>query len=123
MRAIEEAAHLEILGDAHRAEHVALLRHEGEAEPADVRRVQPGDVAILEPHMAGSRPQQPGDQLEQRRLAGAVRADQGDDLARLDPQRRPAHDLVGRAVAAAQVGDLEEAHLRPPRFGGGGAIR
>ena len=63
----------------------------------------PAIVAILEPHMAGARPQQPGDQLEQGRLAGAVRPDQGDDLAWLDPQRRAAHDLVGRRVAAAQV--------------------
>ena len=70
----------------------------------------PAIVAILEADVAAARPQQAGDQLEQGRLAGAVRPDQRDDLARLDGQRRAAHDLVGRRIAAAQVGDLEEAH-------------
>ena len=37
--------------------------------------------AALEHHLAASRAQQPGDGAQRRRLAGAVRPDQGDDLA------------------------------------------
>ena len=81
-RAVEIAAHLEVLGDAHRAEDVALLRHEGQAEPAELGRAEARDVAVLEHDLARAGRNRPGDQLEQRRLAGAVRADEGDDLAR-----------------------------------------
>ena len=39
--------------------------------------------------------QQPGDALEQRRLAGAVGAEQGDDLALVDVEVEPEEDLHG----------------------------
>ena len=38
-------------------------------------------LVALESDATGARPQQAGDGLQQRRLAGAVRADQRDDLA------------------------------------------
>ena len=74
----------------HRGEDVALLRHEGEAEPADAGARGRRLVAIPEPDMPGSRPQQPGDGLEQGRFTRAVRPDECHHLARLDPQRRAA---------------------------------
>ena len=40
-----------------------------------------GDVAAVEPDRAGVGPVEPGDEIEQRRLAGAVRADDADELA------------------------------------------
>ena len=61
---------------------------------------------LLEAHAAAAWPQQAGDQLQQSRLACPVRADEGHDLAGLDPEVGALHDLVGRGVAAAQAGDL-----------------
>ena len=54
--------------------------------PADVR-LHLRDVLAVEEDRALRRVQQPGDRPHRRRLAGAVRADQGDDLALLDGER------------------------------------
>jgi hypothetical protein len=116
MGAIEIAAHLEILGDTHGAEHVALLGHEREAEPADLRRSLAGDILVLEQDMAGARPQQAGDQLEQRRLACAIGSDERHDLAGLDVQVGTLDDVLGGRISAAEAGDPKQAHAaRRPR--------
>src|SRR5262249_52775649 len=49
-------------------------------------------AAIVEVELACVRPVQPRDDVEERCLAGAVRADQADDLSLLDLER----DLVDR---------------------------
>jgi hypothetical protein len=61
--------------------------------------------ALLEAHQAGNRP-------EQRRLAGAVRADQTDQLAFVDLQRDAVQDLRP-VVAHAEVFHLKQRHARP----------
>ena len=60
-----------------------------------VRR-QAGDVVAIEPDRAGARLQRAGEQVDQGRLAGAVRADQRVAGAELDLER----DLVGGNDAA-----------------------
>src|SRR5581483_6853360 len=62
--------------------------------------------------------------LDSRRLAGAVRAEQPEDLAALDVEADPAHRLE-RAVRLAQVADGDGAHARSiastPAGGNGGS--
>ena len=70
-----------IVGDRHAGEDVLGLRHEGEAVADQVWCAAAGDVALAEMHAAGEYRHEPGDGLDQRRLAGAVRAEDGDDLA------------------------------------------
>ena len=57
---------------------------------------------------------QPGDGFQQRRLAGAVGPENGDDLAFLQRQRDAAVD-DRRTVAGNNFGNGEQAHRSPPR--------
>ena len=77
-------------------------------DPVRRRREQ---ALALEAELAGVRPVQARDHVERRRLAGAVRADQPDDLALADVER----DVVERddpAEAAGDVANLEQRHGR-----------
>src|SRR5690606_29884381 len=84
-------------------------------EPAQFAARGCGQVAAVEGDAAGLRPDQPGDQAEECRLADAVRSDQDGQGA--TPQRTEA--AVGenwrqaRPVAMRQAGGLE-AHRQPP---------
>src|SRR5205085_7182654 len=63
----------------------------------------------VERDLARVRPVEPGDQVEERRLAGAVRADQPADLAALDAER----DVVDgddAAEAPRHVLEREQGH-------------
>jgi hypothetical protein len=64
-----------------------------------------GDLAAVEDHPAGAGPLQPGDAPERGRLAGAVAAEQRDDLA-LPHLDRDALERLRVAVEGVQVGDL-----------------
>ena len=67
------------------------------------------DVAAVEQDRARGRREEAADQIEERRLAGAVGADHGAQLARLDGER----DVVDgdqAAEALRDVVDLEQAH-------------
>ena len=75
----------------------------------DVRRRQAGDVAALIFDCAGGQRHQPGQRLQQRRLAGAVAAEQGDDLAFAHVERGVVQDM---ALAVEGVDALEAQHLR-----------
>ena len=99
VRAVDEAAHLEVLGARSwcRRRCAPAARRPGRARLISRRRPGPAISRVLEAHAAAARPQQAGDQLEQRRLAGAVGADQRDDLAGVDAEVGALHDLVGRA--------------------------
>ena len=59
-----------------------------------------GHAPAAQQHLALARPQQPGDALQQRRLAAAGRADDADELAVLDRERDVA-DRVRRLLAGA----------------------
>jgi hypothetical protein len=61
--------------------------------------------------------QQAGDGLQQRRSAGAVRADDGDDFVLVDREVHALQDLVATAVAGDDVARDEQPH-RPTRHTG-----
>ena len=72
-----------------------------------------GDVLAIQPDLAGIRREQPGDDVEQGRLAGAVRADQAGDRAARDLKRAIIH-RVDAAETLADMLDLDHA-LRAAR--------
>jgi hypothetical protein len=76
-----------------------------------------GDGLATQPNAPGRRALQPHDDLPQRALADAVAADDGDDLAVVDPERN-AVDSRETAEALRDVVDLEEQTLTSPAMGG-----
>ena len=79
------------------------------SEARDLVRPHPGDVFALEQQPALGRVIYPAHQVEDRRLAGAVGADEGKDLAGLDRKADP----IDGADAAEMHGEplrLEQAH-------------
>ncbi len=112
--AMDIAAEHEIVGNRHVGEKLALLGHDGDAARNPRLDVLAADVLPLMQHLSLGR-QQAHDGAEQRRLARAVGADDGDDLARIQGQR----DLTDRfhlAVVDAEIAHLEQrAHATPPR--------
>jgi hypothetical protein len=96
---------------AHREARKDVAALEGARDSLARDRVhrQAGDVLPGEEHLPRLRPQRARDEVEDRRLAGAVRADQRADLARLDAEV----DLVDchqRAEAAHQAAALKQGH-------------
>ena len=84
--------------------------HLGDAEGGDLVRRRVRDVAPVEDDRALVGLDHPADGLEQRRLAGAVRAEQRDDLALVDLEvdveqhlHAAVADVRGRARAAAST--------------------
>jgi len=78
---------------AHGEERVEdqLLRHHAERAPRGT--VVGDDVVAHHPDRTGARPVQPGDDRDQRGLAGAVRAEQPEELALGDLERDAAQGL------------------------------
>jgi hypothetical protein len=73
-----------------------------------VRR-QRGDIAALEHDRSLGRPEKPADQVEEGGLAGAVRADDGTQLALAHRQRNVTYRDQA-AEALSDVLDFEEVH-------------
>ena len=72
--------------------------------------------------LAAGRLVQPGDHVEERRLARAVRPDQADDRALLDREvdpvdRHQAAEALGQAAYVEQVGHASVAQARTPPSG------
>ena len=108
--AVQPAGDAQVLGDGERREHAAAARHLRHAARGDLVRRRVGDLAPVEDHRAAVGLDHAGDRLQQRRLAGAVRAEQRDDLALVDLEVDAEQHLH------AAVGDVEPAHeqqLRP----------
>ena len=128
--AMGEQRGLHVLEHGELGEDVGALERAADAHAADRVRRDAGDVAALERArcpLSGS--QVAGDQIEQGRLAGAVRADHGGDLpalgtARLTPPTavKPANDLAdvarpqaSRAASASRAAPAPaEAPTMPP---------
>ena len=70
-------------------------------------RLPAGDRPVLEHDPAGGRRDRAGDQVVERALAGAVRADQADELA-LPDREAHARDRIEGAERAGQIADLEQ---------------
>ena len=81
-----------------------------EAEPRDPVRGQGADPVLAEPDRARRWPEQPADQVEQRRLAGPVGPDERHDLAFGDREAHPRQD----AEAPEAPGDVRAFEDHPP---------
>ena len=81
-------AHEHVLEDGHARQRSRRLERPHEAAPRDCVRRPAVDPLAGERHAAAVGAHEPGDDVEERRLAGAVRADQGRDGAGLDRERR-----------------------------------
>ena len=78
-------------------------------------RVPAGDRLAADEDLAAGRLDHAGEDLDQRRLAGAVVADQADDLAAVD-MKIDAAERIDAAVGFRDVAKLDQAlgHGRPP---------
>ncbi|KOA51112.1 hypothetical protein BAAM0483_02500 [Bifidobacterium animalis subsp. animalis MCC 0483] len=95
-------AHMHVLGDREAREHVLRLWHEADAPRDEFVGTQIHDVLPFERELAGVDVHEAEQRLEQRGLAGAVRADEGRDAMALDLEMLHIH---GRNAAEA-TGDV-----------------
>ena len=111
-RVVEGADH-DVLDRCHAGERPELLERARDPEVADLVGTEGGDVVAVEGDPAGVRPLEAGDQIEERGLAGAVRPDDADQLAR---RHREGDAPVGHDAAEAlgDVRDGEQAHRALP---------
>src|SRR5215471_1047127 len=112
---VECEARVHVRADEHVLEHrhvrteLEVLERPRDAEAHDAIRGLAQHVLAVEAHGAAVRPVEPRDDVERRRLAGAVRPDQAGDLSVVDGERQ----LVERedsAEAPTDVLDLEQRH-------------
>src|SRR5579883_2668400 len=114
---------LDILAHGQREEWLRHLEGAVDAEMDDTVRGEAADLAPFEAHPSAIGRIKAGDDIDAGRLAGAVGADEAEDLAWLQMEGQP----VQRAEAAEALDeplDLEQRrHLRGHRSPGGGAAR
>src|SRR5207245_9271882 len=89
----DPGAELEILLDRQRWEGVLPLGDVADSEPLDRVGREGLDLPPAVEDPATPRMEEAEDRLQQRRLAGAVRADDAGDAARLDPERDVRQDI------------------------------
>src|SRR2546425_5335062 len=87
---------LERLEDREVGKDLDELEGAGHAEPRQAHRADAADLPVLEAHGARARPRDAGEDVDQRRLAGAIRSDDRDELARVDPE---AHAVEGAELS------------------------
>ena len=97
-------AHENVLGDGQLREQQQLLEDRGDAAALGVMRVREANDIAVQADGALVGLVEAGDDLDQRRLAGAVLAEQGMHLAGADIEADP----VQRAHAGKRLGDLVE---------------
>jgi hypothetical protein len=102
--------HQQILLDRHASEKLAPLRNLDQPPRKDPLGPERQKVMAVEFQPAGRR-DDAGDGAQQRGLAGTVVADQRHDLARPD-DRIDAEQHRRRAIAGAEVGDIQEGRLQ-----------
>jgi hypothetical protein len=100
----------------------AALGDQRDAEPDAAVGGRGGYVDTVEPHRARRHRVRAGDRAQQRGLARAVGADQGEPLA-LAERERHAADRGQEAVAGLQAVDGEQRHVAPPAAPAGDAPR
>ena len=104
--------HQHVLEHGHLWKDLDELERPGDAAAIDLIGGEPRDVLALEPHLPARWPQHAGDAVEERRLAGAVRPDDAEQISRLHvdahlTQRRDPEEVLG------QVADFEKRSHRP----------
>ena len=118
---MREAAHQRHLEHGVVERRMELLRDHRDALRQRAPRPSSHGLAV-EQDLAGRRRQQPSEQLDQRRLARAVRPEDADERAGRDVERHVAHDAARRARGAAAaairerevMGGQQPAHLQAP---------
>ena len=93
---LRDIADLDVLADGQPAEQAHGLEGPHHAGTGKAVARQTGAVAFADHDRAGERPLESGQHVDQGRLAGAVRADQSEDLAALEPDT----DLIDGNQAA-----------------------
>src|SRR5690242_12641727 len=112
---MREQGRLHVLEHRELGKNVGALERTPHAHAADAVRRHASDIAAVEENLAGGRLQMAGDEIEQGRLAGAVRPDDRSDL----PFRHGKAHLGHGAKAGegfAETADLQHQavfHLRP----------
>src|SRR5262249_8785303 len=84
-----------------------------QTEPADGVRRQPHDRAAVEDDIAGVRYQESREEIEDRRLAGTVGADEPEHLTPADLEVEPGHGLQA-AEALGEAPRRPSAHRASP---------
>src|SRR5207342_569031 len=121
-----ETTDQDVLARREPGERADELKGTGHPLSADPVRREPADRVAGEPDLTGVRAEGAGDQVEQRRLAGAVRPHDADQLAFVQREADVA-DGAHPAEALADVRHLEEGHAvgrltaRTQRLANGGA--
>ena len=109
LAAADGVGDLDVAHGRERGQQVELLKDEADAvlaQPGALGVVERGEVDAVDDHAALGGLREPAEQVEERGLARARRADDGDKLARLDGKRDAAHG-----------GDLEFARRHKPWSG------
>ena len=119
-----KSAQQEVVLDAHFGKQLALLGDQGHSLTYQFLDAARSVLPLAEVYDLAARRQQTDQRTEQCGLAGAVRADDGDDLAAVHLEGHPVQ-RVDLAVADRQVTHLENdgsfdfavqfAHSTPPR--------
>ena len=106
----------EVAGDR-AAEQVGGLRHEADAAPQQLL-VEVAHVDAVDEDGAAGDVEQPWDEVDERRLAGAGAADDRRRLARADGERDAAeHRRLGARVAERHVAELDRRRVARARDG------
>ena len=114
MVAAQIGAGSQVFGHRHLRKHQPVLRHQGDAAADDAIGRLADQLVAVEAHRAAPRPQDAGDGVHQRRLAGAVGPEQAGDAAGIDRQRH-ALQRLDLAVGGDDVVHLEHRHVAVPR--------
>src|SRR5206468_343539 len=106
LRRLEPAEH-QVVGDAELREELAPARDVADPEPRQLVRAPAVDGPAGEDDPAALGREDSGDRAQQRRLAGAVRPEHGDDLLVADLERDAAEDAQV-AVAGVHPSDRQQ---------------
>src|ERR1700733_1525418 len=93
--------------------HSASLRAMAEATPRHLMGLGAGPRLAPERDGASSRPEEPADRAQERRLAGAVGADDADDLAGVKLKTDPMQDLHSPVAGLDCVDHEQRSRLLP----------
>src|SRR6266550_4110883 len=107
-------SHKRVLHQRHVGEKAQVLEGTRNTLLDNPVRLQSGNVLACEQHLAAIRLDEAGDKIEERRLARAVRPDDGDDRSRHDVEIDAVHGL-NAAERLRQVLDLKQRLARVNR--------
>ena len=106
-RADSQPAEPQIVVHRHGVPQTPRLRHPRNAEPMDAMRRQRAQIMPIKTDRPGTGLVQPEDSTNDRRLAGAIRAENDTQLARIDVERHPPHRRHG-TIGNLEITDLEQ---------------